>query len=124
MYESTVSQMGPYTERFRFNGRNQEIEIPVAHEWDVFADKITMGRTKAALEHRDSFSFDVRHCLLMLEQDGSKTDFWEHVKSCLETLKSREYGKELLRELVSIAPELGYDMKGLPDDLDARVEAL
>lgn len=109
-YYATLSKEGPYFAEIKVNGRLYDLNLMVAHPWDVFVQKLTTPRFRVALELKDGLSFDICHILTLFRQDGDNPRFWQWVAEKAAILKGKERVKRNLIELLSTVREFGHSV--------------
>lgn len=135
-YRAGVDREGLYREEFRLGevaqpgeapgqpGRTVSLALPLAHPWDIFVDKVLSPRFEEEFLRRDVFSLDIKHVLIMLEQDGKAPSFWEHITGKGGDLGALELMESRLESLLLNLGDFGYTDIALPPDIMRRLEAL
>jgi hypothetical protein len=105
---NTLRNQEPFAQTIRLYGREYHLSLFLGNPWDILLDKLILPRFIEQLNVNDFLGKDLRHFLLVLQQDHAKQDFWQHLVAKSEALGRRETLKAMLLRLVAIVPEPGY----------------
>jgi hypothetical protein len=121
-FYSTLRNQAPFAQTIRLDDREYHLNLLLGNPWDIFLDKLILPRFIEQLNVNDFSGKDLRHLLLILQQDHAKPDFWQHLAGKSEALGQRGALKAMLLRLAAIAPELGYkdvwDAEKIVKDID------
>jgi len=115
----TIVKKGEHMEEVKFGGSTFQLCLPVAYPWDIFVEKVMSPRFAEDFELRNDLSYDIRHVLILYQQERGNPAFWEYLRR-----RAEDYGllKELKSRLLSLLEkrgELGYEhIRILPEVWD------
>jgi hypothetical protein len=98
-----------FQERVLWKNKSYSIEVPVAHPWNMFIDKLLSPRFEFDLKNRDSFSIDIRHLFILLEMYQTNPEFWQYLSSKTAEFNIQKTFKINLENLLEAKNNLGYE---------------
>jgi hypothetical protein len=101
-------ELEPYKQTITLAGKNFHIHINCAHPWDIIVEKALSPRTEKELDLKIDMSVDIRHILSVYNKEKENIHFWNHVLDRAAYLHKRERFKEMFLNILSLAPDLGY----------------
>lgn len=117
-YTQNIDTLRPYTESIKMDNRSYQINLYIAHPWDIIVEKIFSPRTERDIELKVDTSVDIRHIFVIYDREKDNTQFWHYISEKAKLLKSKKEFKEKLLNILSSAEELGYcDLEISPDTI-------
>lgn len=116
-FYETLCHQEPFSQSVRVDDREYHINLLLGNPWDIFVDKLTLPRMVEQLQKNDFLGKDLRHIVFILRQDQTEHNFWKHITAKSEALGQREALGAVLVRLIEVAPELGYEDVGDPEEV-------
>jgi len=112
-----------YHDTIYYQGKIYHINLPVAHPWNMFVDKLLSPRLAFELETGGAYSIDIRHLFILYSLYRREDYFWDYVVGNSSKLGALDEFKKNLKILFQKKDEFGYqDIKINPEDLK-RIES-
>jgi len=121
-HKTTVDREGDFEEKVSYEGREIHIELPVAHPWDMFIEKVLSPRLEADLLSSNDLSYDVRHVFILFEQEKENPKFWKYIRKKAEGFSCLPELKERLFLIFDQRKRLGYGHIQMADSVLSLIE--
>jgi hypothetical protein len=100
------------------NNGNFQIDLYIAHTWDIIVEKIFSPRTERDIQLKIDASVDIRHIFVVYDREKDNTEFWVSVLKKAKLLGGKKEFKAKLLNILLSAEELGYrDLEITPDSI-------
>ncbi|MGB3341997.1 MAG: DUF6036 family nucleotidyltransferase [bacterium] len=107
-YAHTITQLKPYKERIPFGNNCYEIELYIAHPWDIIVEKVFSPRTARDLELKVDTSVDLRHIVAVYVKEKNNHDFWKHAFEKAKLLQGEVAFKTKFLRILDELTDFGY----------------
>ncbi len=105
---SSNRELEPYKQTITLENKNFHIHVNCAHPWDIIVEKVLSPRTEKELDLKIDMSVDIRHILSVYNKEKENIRFWNTVLDRAAYLHKRKRFKEIFLNILSLAPNLGY----------------
>jgi hypothetical protein len=116
-FYETLRRQQPFAQTIRLDEREYHLNLLLGNPWDIFVDKLTLPRMLEQLHRSDFLGKDLRHIFFILRRDHANQQFWQHLVAKSEALGQREALGAVLAGLCELAPKLGYEEVGDPEQV-------
>jgi hypothetical protein len=107
-YTDALAQAKPYKEKIQLANNSYNIELYIAHPWDIIVEKIFSPRTARDLELKVDTSVDLRHIVAVYVQEKNNVEFWEYAFKKAELLQGEATFKATFLKILDELSEFGY----------------
>lgn len=117
-YTQDIDTLRPYEESIKIDDRSYQVNLYIAHPWDIITEKISSPRTERDIELKVDTSVDIRHIFVIYDREKDNTQFWHYIFEKAKLLKSEKEFKAKLLNILLSAKKLGYcDLEISPDTI-------
>lgn len=107
-YTHNINTLKPYRESVKMDNGNFQIDLYIAHAWDIIVEKIFSPRTERDIQLKIDASVDIRHIFVVYDREKHNTEFWFSVLKKAKLLGGKKEFKAKLLNILLSAEELGY----------------
>lgn len=107
-HTADFAQQKQYKERIRLNDEQYEIELYIAHPWDIIVEKVFSPRLDRDFELKVDTSIDLRHIVAVYIQEKNNPDFWQYTLKKAKLLAGEKAFKDKFLKILDSLPEFGY----------------
>jgi len=107
-YTNAIAQQQPYRAKIQLGDDCFNIELYIAHPWDIIVEKIFSPRTARDLELKVDTSVDLRHIVAVYIQEKNNPVFWEYVFKKAALLQGEAAFKTKFLKILDELTEFGY----------------